>query len=69
MVDRLRSQGLVATAADPGDGRRLVVRLTGQGQALFDATRAAALEVSERTLAPLDKAERAALLALLARLA
>ncbi|PKP75460.1 MAG: MarR family transcriptional regulator [Alphaproteobacteria bacterium HGW-Alphaproteobacteria-6] len=69
VVDRLRSQGLVATAADPGDGRRLVVRLTGQGQALFDATRAAALEVSERTLAPLDKAERAALLALLARLA
>jgi DNA-binding MarR family transcriptional regulator len=68
VVDRLRRQGLVATAADPDDGRRLVVRLTGQGQALFDATRASALAVSERTLAPLTPAERGTLMALLARI-
>lgn len=69
VVDRLRARGLVATAADPGDGRRLVVRLTDAGRDLFATTQDAALEVSERTLAPLDAAERAALLALLARLA
>lgn len=68
VVDRLRAQRLVATAADPGDGRRLVVRLTGAGRALFEATRDMALAVSEHTLAPLDAAERAALMALLTRL-
>lgn len=68
VVDRLRAQGFVATAADPGDGRRLMVSLTEAGRGLFEATRAAALEVSARTLAPLDAGERATLLALLARL-
>lgn len=68
VVDRLRAQGLVDTAADPRDRRRLVVRLSEAGRSLFAATKAAATEVSERTLAPLDATERAALLALLARL-
>lgn len=68
VVDRLRAQGLVASAADPEDRRRLTVRLSAKGAALFDETRAQALEVSERTLAPLSAVEQSRLLALLARL-
>lgn len=68
VVDRLARQALVETAPDPADRRRLIVSLTATGTALFHATRAAALQVSSRTLDPLTPAERAQLLALLARL-
>ena len=68
VVDRLVKLGLVATTADPEDRRRLTVRLTDAGAALFAARRQTALTVSEDTLAPLDPAERQALMALLARL-
>ena len=53
VVDRLARQGLVETCPDPGDKRRLTVALTGAGAALFGATVAEALTVSERTLEPL----------------
>jgi MarR family transcriptional regulator, lower aerobic nicotinate degradation pathway regulator len=68
VVDRLAKQGLVTTAADPSDRRRLTVQLTDLGSALFDSTRDAAIAVSSQTLGPLSKAERATLLALLGRL-
>nr|WP_275982143.1 MarR family transcriptional regulator [Frigidibacter sp. ROC022] len=68
VVDRLRTQGLVTSAADPDDRRRLTVRLSEKGAEVFDATKAQALEVSARTLAPLNRSEQARLLALLARL-
>ncbi len=68
VVDRLARQGLVTTAPDAGDKRRLTVSLTDQGQVLFAGTVQTALGVSEGTLAPLDGAERAVLMALLARL-
>ena len=68
VVDRLSKQGLVTTAADPTDRRRLTVTLTDQGSALFTSTQDAATGVSSQTLAPLSKPDQATLLALLARL-
>lgn len=68
VVDRLVRQGLVATAPDPGDRRRLTVSLTAAGQDLFQATAATALAVSDATMGPLTPAERAGLMALLSRL-
>jgi DNA-binding MarR family transcriptional regulator len=68
VVDRLARQGLVTTAPDPADRRRLTVTLTEAGAALFHARTSTALAVSAATLAPLDQAERETLAALLARL-
>lgn len=68
VVDRLAKQGLLTTTADPSDRRRLTVALTEAGGALFARTRDAAIAVSSQTLGPLSAAERATLLALLARL-
>jgi MarR family transcriptional regulator, lower aerobic nicotinate degradation pathway regulator len=68
VVDRLAKQGLVTTAADPSDRRRLTVQLTDAGSTLFDSTRDAAVAVSSQTLGPLSNAERATLLGLLGRL-
>ena len=68
VVDRLAKQGLLTTAADPSDKRRLTVTLSDQGKALFAATRDAAIEVSAQTLGPLSAQERATLMALLLRL-
>jgi MarR family transcriptional regulator, lower aerobic nicotinate degradation pathway regulator len=69
VVDRLRRQGLVESAADPDDRRRLTVQLTRAGQELFNRTYADALAVTARTLEPLTPDERAALTGLLLRLA
>ena len=69
VVDRLARQGLVATAADPVDRRRLTVALSEAGQSLFRRTIAAAVQVSRQTLEPLNAAEQALFLGLLARLA
>lgn len=68
VVDRLVREGLVETAADLADRRRLTVALTAAGAALFQATCATALAISERTLAPLGPEERAVFMALLVRL-
>ena len=68
VVDRLVREGLVETAPDPDDRRRLTVALTAAGRDLFQAQLAAAAGVSEATLSPLTAQERAAFMALLARL-
>ncbi|MDZ4135030.1 MAG: MarR family transcriptional regulator [Paracoccaceae bacterium] len=68
VVGRLVRQGLVLTRADPDDRRRLTVTLTDAGRVLYARLTTAALAVSDRTLAPLSADERAALLALLARM-
>lgn len=69
VVDRLARQGLVATAPDPGDRRRLTVSLTEAGEAAYAANLEAALEVSRRTLAPLTASEQTRFLDLLNKLA
>lgn len=68
VVDRLARRGLVETAADPEDRRRLTVGLTVAGAELFHATRSMALAVSDTTLHALSQEERKQLMALLARL-
>ena len=68
VVDRLVRMGLVATAPDPDDRRRLTVSLTDPGRALYEATWQTALSVSDTTLAPLAGDERTTLMALLLRL-
>lgn len=68
VVDRLVREGLVETAPDPDDRRRVTVALTAAGRDLFQAQLAAAAGVSEATLSPLTPQERAAFMALLARL-
>ena len=68
VVDRLARQGLVETAPDPDDRRRLTVGLTPAGALLFHTTRSAALTVSDQTLCPLFPTEQTLFMALLARL-
>ena len=69
VVDRLARDGLVETAADPDDRRRLTVSLTAAGAGLFASTVNSALQVTAATLSPLNSDEQALLAALLSRLA
>lgn len=68
VVGRLRREGLVETVPDAADRRRLTVRLSAKGRAVFDRSVATALEVSAQTLAPLRADEARTLMALLRRL-
>ena len=68
VVDRLARLGLVATQSDREDRRRLSVRLTPAGAALFRDRKATALAVSQRTLDPLAPEEQARLMELVSRL-
>jgi DNA-binding MarR family transcriptional regulator len=68
VVDRLARRRLVATAPSAEDRRRLVVALTPEGRALFEALRCRGAEASRRTLEPLTAAERERFLALLRRM-
>ena len=69
VIDRLSARGLVETAPDARDRRRLMVTLSAAGRALFEALAPAALEISAETLAPLSPAERRRFLDLLEKLA
>lgn len=69
VVDRLTRDGLVETAADTVDRRRLTVSLTEAGARLYAGSVPAALAVTAETLSPLTAAEQATLVALLSRLA
>lgn len=68
VVDRLVRDGLLETAPDPTDRRRLVVDLTAKGRQFCRNGMEAAKQVSQDTLEPLTQEERAQLLSLLARL-
>jgi DNA-binding MarR family transcriptional regulator len=68
VVDRLAKLGLVTTAADPADRRRLTVALTDAGARLYIKRVRTALDISNETLTPLTVEERHTLMALLARL-
>ncbi|CAM5762506.1 transcriptional regulator [Labrys miyagiensis] len=68
VVERLTRRGLIETRPDAEDRRRLVLFLSDDGRDLYARLAAAARQVSHLTLAPLDKAERDALLILLKKL-
>jgi MarR family transcriptional regulator, lower aerobic nicotinate degradation pathway regulator len=68
VVERLMRRGLIGTRPDADDRRRLVLFLSEKGINLHVQLAAAAKQVSQLTLAPLDKAERQVLVALLKKL-
>ncbi|TCO70774.1 MarR family winged helix-turn-helix transcriptional regulator [Rhodovulum euryhalinum] len=68
VVDRLRARGLVASAPDPADCRRVSVRATAEGRRAFEGHARAAHAITRETLAPLTPAEQEMFLRLLARL-
>jgi DNA-binding MarR family transcriptional regulator len=68
VVDRLVKRGLINTAPDPSDARRLVLTLTEAGKETIDRNLSAALDVSQQTLNPLTAAERMMLMELLQKI-
>jgi MarR family transcriptional regulator, lower aerobic nicotinate degradation pathway regulator len=68
VVDRLVARGLVATAPDPKDGRRLVLSLTQEGFAAIDRNIDTAFAVTDETLSPLTSGERMMLIELLKKI-
>lgn len=68
VVRRLIARGLVRRDPDPVDRRRTMLRLSAPGRRLVARAIPLGKEVTARTLAPLDRTERAAFLRLLKRL-
>jgi DNA-binding MarR family transcriptional regulator len=68
VVALLEDRGLVTRVRHATDGRRRVLDLSSEGRALLEAIGPAAERARERLLAPLTRAEAAALAALLDRL-
>src|SRR5262249_18868038 len=68
VVDRLVKRGLVATAPDRTDARRVVLSLTQEGRAVIQANLGAAVAATEQTLAPLTSGERMMFLELLQKI-
>jgi DNA-binding MarR family transcriptional regulator len=69
VANRLIQRGYVSAAPDERDARLVILTLTERGAAATLAMKAAAAEVSRRTLAPLSATEATRFLALLERLA
>ena len=68
VVDRLVKRGLVHTAPDAADARRLVLTLTPEGEATVIRNLSAALDISQETLSTLTLAERMMLMELLQKI-
>ena len=68
VIDRLRKRGYVETRPDPVDLRRLYAEANAEGQAAYRASVAAARQITNKTLAPLDAKERQTFLSLLKKL-
>lgn len=68
VVDRLTRRGLTRTWPDPSDGRRMLVSLTDKGLMVLTNTLPRAMEISERTLEPLNAEDRKTFIRLLERL-
>ena len=69
VVDRLLKRGLVATAPDPDDARRMQVSITEEGLRAVARGVGPASRITAETLEPLDPAEQRMLLDLLRRIA
>ncbi|MGR9556678.1 MarR family winged helix-turn-helix transcriptional regulator (plasmid) [Rhizobium leguminosarum] len=68
VVDRLVKRGLVHTAPDATDARRLVLTLTPDGEATVARNLSVALQISQETLSNLTVAERMMLMELLQKI-
>ncbi len=68
VVDRLEARGLVEVRQDPDDGRKRVIGLTEKSRAMMDVIIPLGVEISEKTLEPLDEVERGELLRLLGKM-
>ncbi len=68
VIDRLVKRGLVHTAPDAADARRLVLRLTPEGEATVMRNLSIALEISQETMSTLTLAERMMLMELLQKI-
>ena len=68
VVDRLVARDLVQTAPDLNDGRRLILSLTSEGEALIERHVGTAVAVTDETLAPLTSGERMMLIELLRKI-
>jgi DNA-binding MarR family transcriptional regulator len=68
VIDRLTKRGITATAPDPADGRRLMVALTREGEAIYERGKPMAERITAATLEPLSAIERETFVALLRRL-
>ena len=69
LLDELEERTMVVRKRDPEDRRRHVVKMTPEGRKMLAKLRAIMRTIEEEFLAPLDAGERAALHALLSRLA
>ncbi|MBY2989629.1 MarR family winged helix-turn-helix transcriptional regulator [Rhizobium leguminosarum] len=68
VVDRLVKRGLVHTAPDSTDARRLVLTLTPEGEVTVARNLSVALQISQETLSTLTLAERMMLMELLQKI-
>ncbi len=68
VIDRLILRGLVHTWPDPHDRRRLRVDLTETGKTIAEEAIAHAIEITRRTLEPLNRSEQKRLVSLLSKL-
>lgn len=69
IIERLQARGLIEVTRDDDDRRKVIVSLLPAGAALVEAMVPRGHLISERTMAPLNPAERVALLFLLRKLA
>ncbi len=68
VVDRLIRRGLASTWPDPRDRRRMLVSLTDRGLKVVTDTLPRAMEITERTLEPLNEEDRKTFIRLLEKL-
>jgi len=69
IVDRLKARGLVELSKDEADGRKVIIAIQPKGEALLQTMYPQARQISEKTMARLNPAERVALLFLLRKIA
>jgi len=68
VIDRLTARGFTRTRPDPDDARRLLIELSEAGADVFARAAPVAVEITEKTLAPLPPLQRRRIVEWLRRL-